>query len=124
MLDEKASKAYDCATCTRPMQKIRNCDGQFQPATLRMNKRNYQQCPVSIYLQNIELKQMVGMYMHARNRKMPFAEGAMMSQTNWYYEFSSLIETKINQSQNDHHEEMKKDMEKQSKKNKTKKGRR
>jgi len=120
MLDDKASKTYNCDTCTSSLKKIRNCDDNYEPVKLWINKKIYQQCPVSIYWKDLELKQMVNMYMHARNSKTLFVKEALNEQTNWYYEFSSLIESKITQSQNNQMDEMKKDTDKKANQAKSK----
>jgi hypothetical protein len=114
-LDEDAREKYNCSGCKEPMRRLRNCEGKYEPAKIVVNKKPYSQCPVSIYLNRMDIKDLVDVYLTSRARKVAMVAGSPLDYSNWFYEFSAHIESLISEHEANTMKNMDKDMKKKQK---------
>lgn len=110
---------FDCSTCEgTPLEKRRNCCNAYGTRfVFRIGTMEFDQCPVSVFGFDEEVMQIIDLVLTSLESGIPITGRCLLDQTPSFFEYCRIIREERNLCSNELHEIYKKDMERQSRRN-------
>src|SRR5574338_140970 len=91
-VDSKKASLFNCQTCDRASQRLRNCTGNGKPAVNILNNAVFERCPKSLWLESKDARDLFHLYIECRELKLLPDQGSVLDQTAFTVELFKYLD--------------------------------
>jgi len=115
-LDREKSKAFNCSTCDKGLQSLRNCGGIYRKkALIDVNGTIYRECPRSLAFNTYSEEYIMSLYFDCKENKVWPHSGSMNDQTAYCTELFNFLDGIVNNYRERQHQKQMREMKTNSK---------